>query len=209
MLQKGKNLGRSGQTRQIALEAAIDMLYEVGYSATTTISIAKRAGISRGALMHHFGSKADIMTYVVEAVYQEEIGIYRQRFEHITEPRAYMLALPETVWSVLSRPAGIAALEVLQGSRSDTVLAIKLRPVQQRIESDARSRVEQGIGAAASLAFMRLVVSACRGLSIRTMIEPGAKSEEAIALLRKLIEIGLDTGTILLPEEMQRTPQRA
>ena len=48
---------RSASTRALLLDATIDSLVEDGYASTTTTGIADRAGVSRGAQMHHFASK--------------------------------------------------------------------------------------------------------------------------------------------------------
>ena len=48
------NVERTATTRRKVLESTIACLYEHGYTATTTAMIAQHAGISRGALLHHF-----------------------------------------------------------------------------------------------------------------------------------------------------------
>ena len=45
---------RSLATKAALLDAAIESLVERGYAATTTIETARRAGVSRGAQLHHF-----------------------------------------------------------------------------------------------------------------------------------------------------------
>ncbi len=43
------------------LDAAIDCLVEYGYAKTTMRRIAERAGVTPGALQHHFASKAALL----------------------------------------------------------------------------------------------------------------------------------------------------
>src|SRR3954466_10209016 len=57
---------RSASTRALLLDATIDCLIEVGYSATTTTVIAERAGVSRGAQLHHYPTKAELVAAAVE-----------------------------------------------------------------------------------------------------------------------------------------------
>ena len=52
---------RSATTRARILKAAVNCLYRNGYGATTTVSVAASAKVSRGAMLHHFPSKADLM----------------------------------------------------------------------------------------------------------------------------------------------------
>src|ERR1700677_38961 len=57
---------RSANTRLLLLKAAIDCLNEVGYARTTTMLIADRAGASRGAMIHHYQSKASLIASVID-----------------------------------------------------------------------------------------------------------------------------------------------
>ncbi|MGC9544677.1 helix-turn-helix domain-containing protein, partial [Streptomyces sp. UG1] len=41
-------------TRAQIVDAAVESLIEVGVAATTTLEVQRRAGVSRGALLHHF-----------------------------------------------------------------------------------------------------------------------------------------------------------
>jgi AcrR family transcriptional regulator len=194
----GPHAKRSATTRRSVLAAAIQCLFEHGYGSTSTITVAEQAGVSRGAMMHQFPSKADLMTFVVEAVAAEEFEIYHTLLADVTIPRERAVAYPLAAWKVLSRPAGIAVLEIFQGSRSDKVLAEKLAPVQARIEEAARTQLQQELHRNPSTPLMHLVVGAVRGLAITQVIAPeGNDGIAAIEMLQKLIQAGMDTG--LLP----------
>ncbi|WEK44054.1 MAG: TetR/AcrR family transcriptional regulator [Candidatus Sphingomonas colombiensis] len=195
---------RSAGTRSALLAAAIRTLHEHGYGATTTMLVAEQAGVSRGAMLHQFRTKADLMTFVVEEVYAEELERYAERFRVMSGPREIVLAYPEVVWEVLSRPSGVAVLEILQGSRSDRVLAEKLAPIQARIENDALAYVRNTTGVSStSLAFMRLIVWSVRGLSIASVLtpEPG-QIQESVRLLRGLIKAGIKTGMLPVGDDV-------
>ena len=62
---------RSTATREALLRASIDLLTECGYAATTTILVADRAGVSRGALQHHFKSRDELIPAVMERLRNE------------------------------------------------------------------------------------------------------------------------------------------
>lgn len=201
---------RSAGTRKALLDATISALHEHGYGATTTLLVAERAGVSRGAMLHQFRTKADLMTYVVEAVFEEEMERYAERLDGIGDPHGRLLAYPELGWDVLSRPSGVAVLEILQGSRSDPELAAKLGPVQDRIEQDALARagIDFSADARSAIAMMRLVVWAIRGLSIAQVLAPDrGRVKDSVKLLRKLIEAGFQTG--LLSLDAPASPSRA
>lgn len=193
---------RSAATREILLAATINALYELGYGATTTTIVTERAGISRGAMLHQFRTKADLMTFVVEAVFEDEIAEYERLLDGITDPREVMLAYPGAVWTILSRPSGVAVLEILQGSRSDALLAEKLRPIWAEHEARALQRLELELGRPASVELLRLTVWAAHGLSIVKVLAPDPASvDKSIEVLRLLLEAGLKTGVVRPPSE--------
>ena len=53
-------------TRRRVLEAAIVCLVRDGYAATTTAGVAEVAGVSRGALMHQFQTREELVAAAVE-----------------------------------------------------------------------------------------------------------------------------------------------
>lgn len=62
---------RSETTRTALLAAARELFAERGFAKTGREDIAERAGVTRGALYHHFGSKQEIFRAVVEQLEQE------------------------------------------------------------------------------------------------------------------------------------------
>lgn len=194
---------RSAETRARLLRAAIHSLHTRGYAATTTMVVAEDAGVSRGAMLHQFPTKVDLMLFVVETVYREEMVLYRQKLGAIDDPRERLLSLPEVAWEVLSRPEGVAVLEVLQGARSDAELARRLKPVQIAIEKDSFQAVD-GVAEAAGIPLSpvvtRLMVWAVRGLSIAELLaeEPG-EMVKSVRLLRRLMAYGLEIGNDAAP----------
>lgn len=188
---------RSAATREVLLSAAIKCLFERGYGATTTILVAEEAGVSRGAMLHQFRTKADLMTFVVESVYEDEIRAYDEILQGVHDPRERLLAYPRAAWQVLGRPSGLAVLEILQGSRSDAQLAEQLRPIQARIEAEAFHHLEPTLGPGRIAELMRMIVWTARGLSIESVLatEPG-QVEKTIKVLCSLIEAAIETGYI-------------
>lgn len=190
------------------LDATVRCLYEHGYGATTTIMVAEKAGVSRGAMLHQFPSKADLMTFVVEAAHEEAVRIYAELLAGTDDPRERLLAYPEAVWKVESRPAGVAVLEILQGSRSDPELAAKLAPVEARIEANALEALSREFRHP-SPALLHLIVGAVRGLSITQVLRPDEDVTEAIQLLQRLLKAGVETGALATSTTSKPSPAKA
>src|SRR3954466_8096635 len=57
---------RREETRRALLDAAVESLIDVGFARTTTLEVQRRADVSRGALLHHFPSKAELLVAAVD-----------------------------------------------------------------------------------------------------------------------------------------------
>ena len=165
---------RSADTRAKLIQAAITCLNRTGYSATTVTTVAGEAGVSRGAMTHQFPAKTDLMLAVVEAVFADDASAYNETIATMN-PAMWLLALPETMWSVISRPSGIAVIEIMLASRSDPDLAEKLRLAQYRIDQRSHEWSDERVRAAGfephpeAAAIHELYVAAVRGLAIEAV----------------------------------------
>ncbi len=66
---------RTSATRRALLDAARDQFAERGYTGTGREQVAAAAGVTRGALYHHFGTKEGLFRAVVEEL---EAGLAEQ-----------------------------------------------------------------------------------------------------------------------------------
>lgn len=184
---------RSADTRAKLIEAAITCLNRSGYSATTVSTVAEEAGVSRGAMTHQFPAKTDLMVAVVEAVFLDDSAMYNQSVEEM-DPVEWLLALPETMWRVMSRPSGIAVMEILLASRSDSDLAEKLSKAQSQIDTRAHKWSGERIRAAGiephpeGEAIHELYVAAVRGLALEAVVTRNtANVHRSLAVLSTLM----------------------
>lgn len=123
---------RTAAMRLRLMEATVECLVELGWSGTSTTVVSQRAGVSRGAQLHHFPSKQAL---VVGAV------------EHLTERRRHAMAdavrtLPDVgrtraVLDVLAAqftsPVFFAALELWVAARTDPDLREAVGPLERRV----------------------------------------------------------------------------
>lgn len=72
---------RSETTRQKLVDAAVDLFSEVGYAAAGLGEIIERAGMTKGALYHHFDSKEALATAIIE----QGTDLTRDAFRQVCE----------------------------------------------------------------------------------------------------------------------------
>ncbi|GII53388.1 TetR family transcriptional regulator [Planotetraspora thailandica] len=54
--------GRRGETRRKVYRAAVELIAEQGFTATTVDAIAERAGVAKGTVFYNFGSKEGLFS---------------------------------------------------------------------------------------------------------------------------------------------------
>ena len=69
---------RSRVTRSHLLEVTVECLAELGWSATTMSVVAQRAGVSRGAMQHHFPTREDLITAALEVMFDARMDQARK-----------------------------------------------------------------------------------------------------------------------------------
>ncbi|NKJ40672.1 MULTISPECIES: TetR/AcrR family transcriptional regulator [unclassified Novosphingobium] len=189
---------RTAETREALIDAAIAVIHQAGYPAASTALIAAQAGVSRGAILHQFGTRAMLMAEVVAEVYRREAIIYEELVaQGLTGQKVQ--DWPAILLDVLDRPAGVAVLEILQASRSDPELAELVRNRQADVEDAALATVQMGLGGGreTALAVMRLMVWSVRGLSIANLVMPtGIDTRTPVALLSSLLSFAAPSGRI-------------
>jgi AcrR family transcriptional regulator len=127
---------KSASTRLQIVEAALRCFVELGYSGTTTTVIAEKAGLSRGAMLHHFPSKIDIVRAAVEHLHAKRLKAFRKSIDKMprdgTRPRKALEAYLDHV----KHPMYVAFLELWIAARTDPELKGILQPAQEAFESE-------------------------------------------------------------------------
>ena len=175
---------RTRAMRARLLDATVDCLVERGFSGTSTTLVSERAGVSRGAQLHHFPTKNDL---VVAAV------------EHLTEVRAAELAAaaerlptgPRRTRAVLrmlgdhfTSPVFTGALELWVAARTDETLLAAVAPLEQRVGRETHRLTVELLGADESRPGVRELVQATldlvRGLGLADTISDDARRRARI-----------------------------
>ncbi len=112
----------------------MNCLAELGYVGTTSKLVAERAGLSRGAQLHHFGTKAQLVTMALEYLFERRLEEFRAGFDGLPEGAEPAEAAVELLWSILSGPSGYAYLELVCASRTDAALREAIITLNARLD---------------------------------------------------------------------------
>lgn len=190
---------RTAETRKALVDAAVKTIHRSGYGGATAVIIAQEAGVSAGSIVHHFGTRADLMAEVVRSVFEQELEAYGELQQRMNIG-SHLADWPGLVWEVLSRPSGMAVLEILLAARSDPKLAERIAPLQASLEQQSVARALlrwEGPGKKDILALARLIVWAIRGLSIAQVLVPDRREiERSVALFQRILVAAGDVGVV-------------
>ena len=124
---------RSNATRALLLDATIDCLIDLGYSATTTTVIAERAGVSRGAQLHHYPTKAELVAAAVEHLARKIGAEFTAELQRLRRSGDRMVGVIDALWARYDSPLFQAWLELAVAARTDPELRASLAPVETRL----------------------------------------------------------------------------
>jgi AcrR family transcriptional regulator len=183
------NAERSAATRNKLIEAAIDTLYRSGYTATTTIEVAKRARVSRGAMLHQFPARVDLLLAVAQHIIDTNSRYRREQLGSESGLKRFYAAA-DVSWAVHSQPSAIALLEILMATRSDKDLrkgfeGFRKVWIEARSNAAARMAADLGVSNVADIeSLITLHQASMRGLAIEMMF---VRESEGIDKARRLL----------------------
>lgn len=138
----GRQAEKSLQTRTVTLEATIQCLVDIGYNNTALERIAQCAKVTRGAMMHHYDSRADVIEKAAHYLAERRLA----EFEHLARTRipplrdgilllVHMKKAVEVVRLYYSLPSYAALQELRLAARTDKDLSAVMRKVENTIDS--------------------------------------------------------------------------
>ena len=178
-------------TRAKLLTATVELLIEKGFHGTSVAAVSNRAGVSKGAQLHHYPTKAALVSAAVEHL----MAMRRVEFE------AAMSGLPDganrldvalrELWKIYSGPTLGAWMELVVASRTDPALQEAVCGVNRRFALDAEAGFKVVFGVDDSPivpAATRLVMALFDGLATTHFIEDDeTQLTETIELFKQLI----------------------
>lgn len=122
---------KSEFTQLQLLEATIRCIVRKGFAQVRTRDIAEEAGLSRGAIVHHFANKGQLFEKALVYVHERRLAQYRDAIGQLETIEERAEGGLDLYWRQLRSPYFIAAQELQMAARSDDALAAILKPQRE------------------------------------------------------------------------------
>jgi AcrR family transcriptional regulator len=134
---------RSAAMRTRLLDATVECLVTYGYAGTTTPRVAERAGVTRGAQIHHFRSKEDLVVAAIEHLAQQRVQAAMQEFGRVQASSDPVSTVLDFLWEAHQGPMFVATVELWIAARTDDILARHIERVEPVVNSTLISAIAQ------------------------------------------------------------------
>jgi len=192
---------RSEETQTRILKAAANLIRKRGYARFRTAEVAREAGLSRGAQLHHFPTKDSLVVATLEYVFKQAQMQSRRRASDANRPRDLVAAIIEDAREFFFSEHFMVAIDiVLSTSTNQSVrrqildISRKARRPVERAWSEALA--SSGMPSQLSSDVVALTLSLVRGMALRTLWDNDPKwFDELFALWRQMIKVFLAERT--------------
>ena len=120
---------RSRQTQARIMQGTLECILQKGIRALTTVDVARQAGVSRGALMHHYPSKEALMRAALEDLLNREVESVRELAERIKAGTLEFDTLLDSLHEHFKGDLFMVTLEFLTAARTDEAIKEVLLPL--------------------------------------------------------------------------------
>jgi AcrR family transcriptional regulator len=175
--QRRNQAERSAATREALLDATLECLVEDGFANTTTARVAERAGLSRGAHLHHFQTRDALLAAAAD-------HLTRRRGEHLMAAADELPAGGDRValgldllWASYANPLYQASLDLWTHGRTDAELRQHLIPIERQLDRQTVELSKRLFPDAAARAdfehVIELALATIRGLVVLDTLHAG------------------------------------
>ncbi|MEG1129688.1 MAG: TetR/AcrR family transcriptional regulator [Comamonas sp.] len=187
MTVKSKPTTRTAQrdaTRQRIVDAAVASLIERGSAATTTVEVQERAQVSRGALLHHFPSHAQLLAATIEALVARNEDSVRRALALQPAEMEPVDRATRALAEAFTQPAYLAELELWAVARTDANLRESLRDAERQARRDFERVVSELFASVKNLPAYTEVVALSmellRGMALACLLREDKHRQEKL-----------------------------
>ena len=113
---------RSAATKAALADAAIEVLIEKGWAATTVIEVCTRVGVTSGAFHHHYDTLPELLADALRRLYAETVEVQPRK---VTDTAG----LVDVTWKAVGSPRFKAVIEAWLAMANDPGLRTEIGPV--------------------------------------------------------------------------------
>lgn len=188
-----KQSTRSATTQLTLIEAALEVILEVGLGAATTDKFARHAGVSRGAMLHHFPTREDIILAAMMHLLRSQTQEISNKVNDVNDGTMSIDNLLDFLWEVFSGRFFYLSLEMVTEARTNPSFHEKMIPV---ITDFHRSLDEiwtslphdQSIPQSRAKTILNITICLLRGMGVQTVLKPSPQYyQELLSLWKELL----------------------
>jgi AcrR family transcriptional regulator len=174
---------RSRAMRARLMEATVECLVEVGFGRTSTTMVSERAGVSRGAQLHHFPTKNDLVVAAVGHL-TEQRGVELAAAAAAVPPEHRTRDVLRMLGDHFASPVFTAALELWVAARTDPALLAAVAPLERKVGRETHRMTVELLGADERRPGVRELVQATldlvRGLGLAATVSDDTRRRNRI-----------------------------
>jgi AcrR family transcriptional regulator len=188
---------RSEETRTRILKAAANLIRKRGYARFRTAEVAKEAGLSRGAQLHHFPTKDSLVVATLEYVFEQARMLSRRRASAVNKPRDLIEAVIEDAREFFFSEHFMIAIDIVLSTSTDQSVRKQILDISRKARRPVETAWTEALaanGVPGQLAsdLVALTLSLVRGMALRTLWDNDPKwFDELFALWRQMIKVFL------------------
>lgn len=184
MIERQPQQDRSRLTRRRLLDATVDSLAQVGWTATSVALVAARAGVSRGAAQHHFPTRESLFEAAVDHIGQRRMAELKRAATDLPTGSGRTEAVLTALVGIYTGTSFRAALQVWTAASSEPTLRVQLVPLEAELGRRAHALAVELLGVDESVAGTRETVQAtldlARGLGLADLLHDDSRRRRRV-----------------------------
>ncbi|MGH9137946.1 MAG: TetR/AcrR family transcriptional regulator [Acidimicrobiales bacterium] len=190
--QRRTQAERVDAMRARLLDATIELLAKNGWARLSTNDVVRRARVSRGALAHHFPTKAALMEAAAERLIEQRAAEFETVFLALSPEQRTVDHALDLLWSYFQGPAFAAMLELTVAARTNRDLRGVLADGPERITDAAYAVFVDLFPDVANNPFapqgLRVAFSLMAGMALQAVVDGDRRGHhaESLAMLKAL-----------------------
>lgn len=165
---------RSAEMKKRLLDAAFEVLRDNGFTDFASAEVAKRAGVTRGAIIHHFPNKNDLLEATMEHVFREALSKSVNLANSVKRVQEPVVAIINDASSFYFSDYFYVALDMAMSTAKDPDFKLRSRSLIRNYREKTEDEwidvlVDQGWAKEKADDIVWMTVALLRGAAIRAL----------------------------------------